>query len=129
MKGVTPRPLHGTTLERAHRLRRNQTDAERKMWALLRDRRLCGVKFRRQRPIGSFIVDFCCLERKLIIELDGGQHGEPSQAQADARRSRFLRAGGYRVLRFWDSDALNDPHSVLELIVQALRSETQSPSP
>ena len=94
------------------------------MWALLRDRRLCGVKFRRQRPIGSFIVDFCCLERKLIIELDGGQHGEPSQAQADARRSRFLRAGGYRVLRFWDSDALNDPHSVLELIVQALRSET-----
>jgi very-short-patch-repair endonuclease len=102
----------------ARRLRRSQTDAERKLWSRLRDRRLYGVRFRRQHPIGPFIADFCCTEAKLVIELDGGQHA--MQKQSDAERAVFLEGQGYRVLRFWDNEALTNPEGVLQRIVEAL---------
>ena len=115
------------TLRRSRRLRLTQTDAERKLWLLLRDRRLGGAKFRRQHPVGKFIVDFCCPDQRLAIELDGGQHA--AQTEADERRSRFLRARGYSVLRFWDDEVLRNPEAVLLEILQALTSEKKSPSP
>jgi very-short-patch-repair endonuclease len=111
----------------ARGLRRRQTDAERRIWARLRDRRLLGAKFARQVPIGSYIVDFCCRERKLIVELDGGQHAV--QADHDAARTAFLQALGYRVLRFWDNDALGNTDGVLQRIAGALSSARPSPRP
>ena len=111
----------------ARRLRREQTDAERKLWSKLRDRRLCGAKFRRQHPIGSFVADFCCIETKLIIELDGGQHVE--NADADDERTSYLAGQGYRVLRFWDHEVLKDVNAVIEVIVQASRRPHPNPLP
>ncbi len=87
------------------------------MWSLLRDQSL-GVKFRRQHPIGSFIVDFCCVEKKLVVELDGGQHA--TQTESDDKRTRFLNARGYRVLRFWNDDVMGDVDNVAEVIMGAL---------
>ena len=100
-----------TINERARRLRRDQTDAERILWARLRDRHLGDAKFRRQHPIGPFIADFCCPQPKLIVEVDGGQHA--TQGLADQERSRFLGNQGYRVLRFWNHDVLNHTDAVL----------------
>src|SRR4051794_26651842 len=85
------------------RLRGQQTDAERKLWFALRDRRLSGFKFVRQEAIGPFIADFVCRERNLIIEVDGGQHSENAK---DKGRDGYLREKGYRVLRFWNNDVL-----------------------
>jgi very-short-patch-repair endonuclease len=104
--------------ERARQLRREQTDAEKKLWALLPARQLNGYKFRRQFVIGSVITDFCCFEHRLVIELDGGQHAD--QTAADQRRSAFLRSRGYRVLRFWDNEVLKNSDAVLEKIAHAL---------
>ena len=103
---------------RARRLRRDQTNAEQALWARLRDRQLCGAKFRRQHPIGPFVADFCCPRRKLVVELDGGQHAE--EAASDEKRSRFLEAQGYRVLRFWNHDVLQNTEAVVERIAEAL---------
>ena len=89
---------HPTARERARQLRRDQTDAELALWARLRDRQLCGAKFRRQHPIGPFVADFCCPQGKVIVELDGGQHAD--DVAADQKRSRFLEEQGYRVLPF-----------------------------
>jgi len=111
----------------ARRLRRDQTDAERKLWSRLRDRRLVGARFRRQHPIGPFIADFCCTEAKLVIELDGGQHA--LQKRSDAERTAFLEAQEYRVIRFWDSDVLSNMEGVLQRIVEALGVKGTSPSP
>jgi very-short-patch-repair endonuclease len=108
----------------ARSLRRRQTDAERRLWGRLRDRRLLGAKFARQVPIGPYVVDFCCRERKLIVELDGGQHAV--RAPAEAERTAFLEALGYRVLRFWNNDALANTDGVLLRIVAALGA---GPSP
>lgn len=102
----------------ARRLRRDQTEAERRLWERLSDRQLCAAKFRRQHPIGRFIVDFCCLEHGLIIELDGGQHA--SQTEADERRSAFLARRGYRLLRFWNNEVIEDIEAVLQQIEHAL---------
>jgi very-short-patch-repair endonuclease len=110
----------------ARRLRRGQTDAERLLWRQLRSRHLNGFKFRRQHPLGRFIVDFCCPERSLVVELDGGQHAE--QAEKDARRTAYLNQIGYRVVRYWDHDVLSDPDAILEDIFRALK-ETPSPHP
>ena len=104
--------------DHARRLRRDQTEAERRLWSRLRARQLCGAKFRRQHPIGRFIVDFCCLERALVVELDGGQHA--MQAEADRKRTAFLSSRGFRVLRFWDNEVLKDIEVVLEQIAEAL---------
>ena len=103
----------------AKRLRRDQTDAEHKLWMQLRTRELHGFKFRRQHPIDRYIVDFCCIERRLIVELDGGQHLE--QAEADRRRTDALVRLGYRVIRFWDHEVLTSMETVLEQIAQALK--------
>ena len=111
----------------ARGLRRRQTDAERRLWARLRDRRLLGVRFARQVPIGPYIVDFCCREQRLIVELDGGQHA--TRADYDAGRTAFLEGLGYRVLRFWDNEALRNTDGVLQRIAQALSSAQTRPSP
>ncbi len=120
-------PYPGKQKVFARRLRRTQTDAERKLWAHLRDRQLCGAKFRRQHPIGKYITDFCCVEIGLIIELDGSQHMQ--QVQADQRRSRYLEQRGYRVLRFWDNEVLANIDGVMEQIVRVLNSPHPSLSP
>ncbi|MDR6989970.1 DUF559 domain-containing protein [Luteimonas sp. 3794] len=108
-------------LQFARQLRRESTDAERLLWFHLRDRRL-GVKFRRQQPVGPFIVDFLSVEARLIVELDGSQHDEG----IDASRTCFLERRGYRVLRFWNHDALVRTESVLEVI---LASVALTPTP
>lgn len=105
--------------ERARILRKNATDAERRMWGYLRDRRLEGFKFNRQFNLESYIVDFVCRERMLIIELDGGQHSE--QIEYDLERTHFLAGKGYRVLRFWNNEVFTNIEGVLEIILQALR--------
>jgi very-short-patch-repair endonuclease len=95
----------------ARRLRRRQTETERKFWLLLRDRRLQGWKFRRQVPIGLYIADFCCPEAKLIVELDGGQHA--LQAETDLQRTAWLETQGYRVVRYWNNETLTNGEGVL----------------
>ncbi|MGV8074636.1 MAG: endonuclease domain-containing protein [Syntrophobacteraceae bacterium] len=113
--------------EKARSLRKNQTDAERRLWYHLRDRRLAGYKFRRQHPIGPFIVDFVCRESWLIVELDGGQHA--SQVEEDRNRTAYLAAQGFRVVRFWNNQVLSDIQSVLTVIHGALASDSPSPQP
>ena|SRR5919106_4418865 len=113
--------------KRARRLRHNQTDAESKLWMRLRARQLCGAKFRRQHPVGAYIADFCCVESVLIVELDGSQH--VVQAGRDQRRSAFLERTGYRVLRFWDNEVLQNTDAVLERIAQALSDPHPFPLP
>jgi very-short-patch-repair endonuclease len=121
VKTPPPRLKPALTLRRSRNLRRDQSDAESKLWFLLRDRKLCEVKFRRQHPIGRFIVDFCCLERHLIVELDGGQHAEQKAKEADIERATFLRSKGYRVLRFWNHEVLLETEEVLERIFDVLK--------
>src|SRR5438132_1340293 len=98
----------------ARRLRRNLTDAERSLWQNLRDRQLDGVKFRRQHPVGPYVLDFFCEAHKLAIELDGGQHAET--LQRDSVRSEWLESQGLRVIRFWNNDVLANLPAVLETI-------------
>ncbi len=105
------------TLTRAQSLRRDMTDAEIKLWSILRSGQLDGAKFRRQQPIGPFIVDFVCQQHRLIIEADGSQHCD---SESDAKRDAFLRAKGYRVMRFWNSDILGSIDAVGEEILRAL---------
>src|SRR6187551_1044357 len=99
---------HKVEIER--RLRRRSTDAEMVLWLSLRDRRLSGFKFVRQEAIDCYIVDFVCREKKLIIEVDGGQH---SESASDRVRDEALQALGYQVLRFWNSDVLKNKSGVL----------------
>ena len=101
-------------LKHARTLRSKQTDAEQLLWALLRDRRFAGKKFRRQHPIDRYILDFYCHECRLAVELDGGQHNDEETRSRDERRSRFLREQGVRVVRFWNHDVLLQTESVLE---------------
>ena len=118
--------VHERPKKYARDLRQSQTDAERKLWWRLRDRRLTQFKFRRQHPIGPFITDFCCTEAKLVVEIDGGQH--TLQRRTDALRTDFLEAQGYRVLRFWDNEILTNIDGVLQRIALALRVDHR-PSP
>jgi very-short-patch-repair endonuclease len=101
-------------------LRQRQTDPEKTLWAKLRNRQLEGVKFRRQQPIGHYVVDFASLENRIIVEVDGGQHNEPEMKGKDEERTAWLKREGYRVLRFWDNEVLNNIDGVLEVIRQAL---------
>ena len=112
---------------RARQLRRAQTDAEGRLWARLRDRQVHGAKFRRQHPIGDYIVDLCCPEHGLVVELDGGQHA--TQAQADEQRTAILVEQGYQVLRFWDNDVMTNIDGVLERIAEALNDPHPNPLP
>jgi very-short-patch-repair endonuclease len=111
----------------AKRLRRDQTDAERTLWFRLRDRRLNGLKFRRQMPIKSYVVDFCCESARLIVELDGGQHAERSAE--DAKRTADLEAYGFLVLRFWNNDVFSNLDGVLETIAATASQEPPHPNP
>jgi very-short-patch-repair endonuclease len=112
-----------TSTRTARTLRRQQIDAERRLWWALRGRQLSGVKFRRQQPIGSYVVDFCALDRKLVIEVDGGQHME--RAVEDAHRSSYLQRCAYAVLRFWNDDVLQRTEAVLEQIEQEIERTRQ----
>jgi len=112
----------------ARKLRREMTDAERLLWRYLRNRELLGHKFRRQHAIGGFIADFICIDAKLIVEADGGQHAD--LADADAERTRHLEALGYRVLRFWNDDILLRIEDVLEAVIDAQGAHPHpNPSP
>jgi very-short-patch-repair endonuclease len=108
---------------RARKLRADLTDAERQLWYHLRDRRLAGHKFRRQVPVRPWVVAFLCKEKSLVIEVDGGQH---SDSERDRRRDTDLARQGYRVLRFWNSDVLQNPESVLTVILSELEGDVQT---
>jgi very-short-patch-repair endonuclease len=105
---------------RARELRNNATDAERALWRQLRLWQLEGFKFRRQQPLGRFIVDFVCLEKRVVIELDGGQHAE--QKEYDAERDAWLRAEGFKVLRFWNNEVLKSIEVIKEEILKTLNN-------
>jgi very-short-patch-repair endonuclease len=104
----------------ARRLRQEKTDAERKLWSIVRNRKLGGFKFRRQVPIDRYFADFVCMEARLVIELDGGQHSE--QVEYDAARTAVLEACGYQVIRFWNSQVLLQPDGVARSILHELNS-------
>lgn len=110
---------------RARKLRHNQTDAEVRLWRFLRNRQLCGFKFRRQHPIPPYIADFVCVEAGLIIEIDGGQH--LADQSRDAVRTRFLESIGYRTVRYWDNDVLLKTSEVLQAILMELRLPSPPP--
>ncbi len=101
-------------LSNAKSLRTNQTEAEQRLWYHLRAHRFMGLKFKRQKPMGRYIVDFVCGDRRLIIELDGGQHAE--QVEYDQHRDAWLRSQGYTVLRFWNNEVMQQLEGVLEQI-------------
>lgn len=105
---------------RARQLRKNPTDAERLLWRKLRFWQIDGYKFRRQQPLGKYIVDFVCLERRLIIELDGGQHAE--QSHKDKQRDDWLRDQKFIVLRFWNNEVVKNIDGVLEVIAKNLQN-------
>jgi very-short-patch-repair endonuclease len=105
----------------ARRLRKEMTDAERLLWSQIRHRQLAGCRFRRQAPLGRYIVDFVCFERRLVVELDGGQHRQ--QREYDEQRTRWLNSQGFRVVRFWDSVVFEDTESVREVIDRYLRAD------
>ncbi|HAH21455.1 MAG: hypothetical protein A2Y00_03715 [Omnitrophica WOR_2 bacterium GWF2_43_52] len=114
----------------AKKLRKNQTDAEGKLWAILRNRQLSGVKFRRQFPIGSYILDFYSPEYKLGIEADGGQHYVDKGKGQDEQRTRELSVYGIKIVRFNDLDVLNNIEGVYEIIQESIESKRkQFPSP
>jgi very-short-patch-repair endonuclease len=114
-------------LHAARQLRSAQTDAETLLWHLLRNRSLCGYKFRRQHPVGRYILDFYCHDAGLAIELDGSGHGEAGQAAYDEQRTRALEGAGITVLRFWNNELLSDTEAVLGAIVAALHERLPSP--
>jgi very-short-patch-repair endonuclease len=112
----------------ARALRKNSTDAERLLWAALRDHRLNGASFRRQVPIKNFIADFVCHAAKLVIELDGGQHFSDQAEQADAARSAVIEAQGFKVLRFSNLDVMTNRDGVLETIASAIAERAPTPT-
>lgn len=101
------------------------TEAERALWKHIRLRQLGGYKFRRQQPLGQYVVDFICFEKRLIIEVDGGQHSE--QISYDSKRSQCFENQGYRLLRFWDNEVLKNTEAVVETILKTLELEDNTP--
>ena len=118
---------NGEKKELARNLRRRAIDSEQALWRRLRDRGLRDQKFRRQRPIGRYVVDFVCLNHRLVVEIDGGQHGQ--QANDDQRRTKFMEAKGFRVLRFWNHEVLTNIEGVLQTLENALSSPHPDPLP
>jgi very-short-patch-repair endonuclease len=108
-------------------MRRDLTNAEKLFWWEVKDRRLDGYKFRRQHPIGPYIADFACIEGKLVVEIDGGQHADAMPY--DQQRDDYLQSQGFRVLRFWNADVQTNMEGVIDTILVALNGETGSPSP
>lgn len=113
------RRIHPITAARARLLRSNMTDVERRLWGVMRGKQLGGCRFRRQHAIGAYIVDFACVERMLVIELDGGQHQE--QKAYDDIRSRYLNQQGWQVVRFWNNEVLENMDGVIEVILKMLK--------
>jgi very-short-patch-repair endonuclease len=129
--GFQTKFLRGTMKERARSFRKNMTDAEKRMWYFLRNRRLNGYKFVREYGIGTYIADFVCREKKLIIEIDGGQHMEA--AEYDKQRTEFMEKQGYKVLRVWNNEVFQNTKGVLETILNLLEGrieiDTLTPAP
>ncbi|WP_375244489.1 DUF559 domain-containing protein [Sphingomonas parapaucimobilis] len=126
-RGEGPRPFREDRPTRqARELRLNPTDAERRLWRALSRRQVAGVRFNRQVPVGRYIADFAARSEKLIVEVDGGQHDE--RAAYDEARTRYLAAQGWRVIRFWNNDVLQNLEGVVATIERAL-AEKPSPSP
>jgi very-short-patch-repair endonuclease len=127
MDGQTNRKIIGNKLQR--KLRNAPTDAEHRLWQYLRNRQLEGCKFRRQHPFGDYILDFACLERKVVVELDGGQHAD--NVRYDSARTSYLERCGYRVLRFWNNEVFENIEGVVEVILNMLaqRAEPSPPNP
>jgi len=113
----------------ARELRSTPTETEAGLWRLLRSRRFVGYKFRRQHPLGDYVLDFACPERKVAVELDGGGHAQPAEVAADAARDSWLKSVGWRVLRFWNHEVLLEEEAVLEAILAALRDADEAPHP
>lgn len=111
--------------DRARELRRDMTLAERKLWQVLKQRQLDGHRFRRQHPLGPYIADFACLEAGIVIEVDGGQHHD---SELDRRRDRYMQGIGFKVLRFWNNDVLQNLEGVCTVIAQALAKRYPHPS-
>jgi very-short-patch-repair endonuclease len=122
-------PLETTRFERrsrfkrdaARRLRAEASDAERRLWSRLRRKQMRMLRFRRQHPVGPYIVDFYCPAAKLIVELDGAQHGEDKAAAYDAARTKWLEARGFHVLRIWNHEFFENPDEVLERIWRTIK--------
>ena len=110
-------------LNNAKSMRSNMTEAESKMWYYLRGKRFFTLKFKRQVLIGNYIADFVCEDKKTIIEIDGGQHNEDANIFQDKQRTFYLENNGYKVLRFWNNDVLNNIDSVLEVIRREIFGE------
>jgi len=126
-RGEGNHPRNLTLVPLAKGLRRQSTDVERKIWYYLRDRRFEEIKFRRQYPVGKYIVDFVCVEKKLIIEFDGSQHAW--NPKRDKIRDEWLNSQGYRILRFWNNDVTENVNGVLETIRHALSDPHPDPLP
>ncbi|WP_343552850.1 DUF559 domain-containing protein [Pantoea sp.] len=108
------------SIVRQRELRKAMPEAEQQLWRFLRNRHLCGFKFRRQYKIGRYIVDFACIERMLIVELDGGQHNEDEAKIYDEQRTACLLRAGWRVIRFWDNQVFKEFDAVMEEIYRQL---------
>ena len=113
---------------RGLRLRKEPSEAEKKLWRLVRRQQLAGLGFRRQHAIGSYVLDFYCPALKLAVELDGGQHAEAAQAAHDRRRTRWLSESGIKVLRFWNNDVLGNIEGVLTVLMQEIDHRPDTPS-
>lgn len=118
-------PMATRSLEQAKELRIGSTDAERKLWSVLRGANIDGLKFRRQHPVPPYTVDFCCVSARPVIEVDGSQHTEAS----DRARTQFLESKGFTVLRFWDNDVLMQLEAVVEAICQTVSPSPLTPTP
>mgnify|MGYP000533559838 CR=1 FL=1 len=118
---------NGVVQQRARALRNTSTDVERFLWRYLRRRQIADRRFRRQVPIGGYIADFVCLESKLVVELDGGQH--QTRHHHDTRRDRYIEKRGFKILRFWNNDVLQQAEAVLQQIWQALQPSAPLPFP
>ncbi len=114
---------------RARELRREATPAERKLWTQLRQLEINNAHFRRQAPIGPCFADFACHRTRIVVELDGEQHGFDDERLRDEKRTRFLETSGYRVLRFWNHEVLRNLESVVDTIYAALYQTREPPTP
>jgi len=125
MQGQTNQKIREQKWPRA--LRNAPTDMESRLWQRLRQRQIENCKFRRQHPFGDYILDFVCLERKVVVELDGGQHAKTSEY--DGKRSHYLEQAGYVVLRFWNNEVLENLEGVLEVIKASVERQGSQPHP
>jgi len=119
--GGLAKPSRGGVIQRARALRKSATEAEKKLWEVLRRKHIHGLRFRRQYPIGPYFADFVCLPARLIVELDGGQHADGAAVAHDNRRTTWLEGERFRVLRFWNLDVFEDIDGIMDRIADAVR--------